>query len=234
MNLLAIIQSAAAALNLPSPSAVVNSTDATAVQLLELANTEGRDLARRYPWQALIGEATFTTVATESQGAMETLAPGYRYILGDTIWNRTSGLPVYGPVPAPEWQAYLASAITGPNSSYRIRGGTLRFSPVPAAGETCAFEYVSRYWCTDSTGATSRAAFASDQDLCLVDDELVLLGIQWRWRKAKGFEYSEEFMLYERQVADAMARDGTKATLNLGGQSAVPYDPRYGINRVIG
>lgn len=62
----------------------------------------------------------------------------------------------------------------------------------------------------------------------------MLLGVQWRWRKAKGFEYSEEFMLYERQVADAQARDGTKQTLNLGGKIATPYDPRYGINRVIG
>jgi hypothetical protein len=234
VNLLEIIQSACADLTLPEPAAVVGSTDATASQLLEIANKEGRDLARCYAWQTLIEEATFTTVATESQGALTTLAgTDFRYIVGDTIWNRTTGIPVCGPVVPSEWQAVLANSFTGPYPQWRIRGGTLRFLPVPTAGQTCAFEYVSKNWCTDSTGVTTRAAFASDQDLCLVDDELVLLGIQWRWRKAKGFEYSEEFLLYERQVADAMARDGGKRKLNLAGRDG-DSSASYAINRVIG
>lgn len=235
MNLLSIIQSACYALTLPQPSSVVGSTDATALQLLEIANTEGRDLARRYAWQALIKEVTFTTVATESQGTLATIAgAGFRYILSDTIWNRTTGLPVYGPDAPSKWQGYLANTFSGPYSRYRIRGNTLRFNPVPAAGQTCTFEYVSKYWCTDSTGATERAAFASDQDLCLVDDELMLMGIQWRWRKSKGFEYSEEFLAYERQVADAMARDGTKQTLNLAGRDSGYSTEPFAINRTIG
>lgn len=130
------------------------------------------------------------------------------------------------------WQSYKAQTFTSPLAEYRLRGNELLFLPAPTAGQTCAFEYVSRYWLTDSGGSTYRDAFAADSDLPLVDDELMLTGILWRWRKVKGFDYAEEQLAYERQVADAMARDGTKAILDLGGAqpSAVPY----AIPRVIG
>ena len=234
MNLLAIIQAAASALTLPTPSAVVGSADANALQLLELANNEGRDLARRYPWQALIRQATFTTTGVESQGTITTIAgTDFRYILDGTFYNRSTGLEIPGPISAEDYQSSVAAGVTGPTPAYRLRGNTLLLLPAPEAGESCAFEYVSRNWCSNSSGSTTRDAFVTDQDLCLVDDELVLLGVMWRWRKAKGFEYSEEFMQYERQVADAMARDGGKSCVSLGGWDG-EGDAANAINRTIG
>ena len=234
MNLLAIVKAACAELSLPQPGAVVGSTDSTAVLMLALANTEGRDLARRYGWQAITYEATFTTAATESQGTLASIigaSQELRYIVNDTIWNRTTGDPVLGPRSGRTWQAYKAQTFSAPVYEYRIRGNTLLFMPTPTAGQTCAFEYVSRYWCTDLAGTTYRDAFSADTDLCLVDDELVLMGLLWRWRKAKGFDYAEEHLAYERQVADAMARDGGKATLSLGGETS---DAPIAIPRLIG
>lgn len=233
MNLLAIVRAACAELSLPQPSAVVGATDQTSVLMLALANSEGRDLSRRYPWQALVREATFTTLAAESQGTLASIIGSelLRYIVNDTIWNRTTGDPVIGPRSGPVWQGYKATTFASPFAEYRIIGNTLKFLPAPTAGQTCAFEYVSRYWCTDSTGATPRDAFAADTDLTLVDDELVLSGLLWRWRKAKGFDYADEHMHYERQVADAMARDGTKPVLNLCSETA---PGETAIARVIG
>ena len=235
MNLLAIVRAACAELSLPPPSAVVGGTGGTETLMLALANSEGRDLARRFGWQALTHEATFTTAATESQGTLASIvgvSQSLRYIINDTIWNRTTGEPVCGPRAPRTWQGYKAVTFSSPIYEYRIRGNELLFIPTPTAGHTCAFEYISRYWCTDSAGTTYRDAFAADTDLCVVDDELMLMGLIWRWRKAKGFDYAEEHLSYERQVADAMARDGTKPRLDLGGgtYSEVPV----AIPRVIG
>ncbi len=234
MNLLALVRAACAELSLPQPSAVVSSTDATTVLMLACANAEGRDLARRYAWQAITHEATFTTVATESQGTLSSLvAPqSLRYIVGRTIWNRTTGEPIIGPRSGATWQGYKAITFASPTYEYRIRGDELLFMPTPTAGQTCAFEFVSRYWCTDSTGATYRDAFAADTDLCVVDDELILTGLIWRWRKAKGFDYAEEQLAHERQVADAMARDGTKPKIDMGGPQ--PSSIPQAIPRLIG
>ena len=42
--------------------------------LLRLASEEGESLMRRYPWQTLISEKTFTTLAQETQtGAADRL-----------------------------------------------------------------------------------------------------------------------------------------------------------------
>jgi hypothetical protein len=235
MNLLAIVRAACAELTLPQPSAVVGSTEAVSAQMLALANSEGRDLARRYGWEALTHEATWTTVATESQGTLASIIGGtqeLRYIVNDTLWNRSTGEPIVGPRAPRIWQSYKAVTFSAPVYEYRLRGGNLLILPVPTAGHTGAFEYVSRCWCTDVSGATYRTAFAADTDVPLLDDELILAGLLWRWRKAKGFDYAEELLHYERQVADAMARDGSKPVLSLngGGDSNV----EVAIPRVIG
>lgn len=233
MNLLAICQAVADLVGIPRPSAVVGSTEADARQLLQLANEEGRHLSDRYPWQALIREASFTTAATESQGTLTTIigaSETFSYILNDTIWNRTRSLPIYGPNSPQRWQADKALAMTGPFDQYRIRGGALRMNPVPTAGHSCYFEYVTRNWCTDSTGATSAPAWAADTDIPILPDYLFIQGLEWRWKQTKGLEYSQDFVDYERLVADAIARDGGKQTAFLGG-GGDNYSPGIFVSR---
>lgn len=219
MTLLELIQDVADLLGIPRPSTVVGSTDAGVRQLLQLANREGRELSSRYPWQSLVNEATFTTVATESQGALSTIIGAtqvLRSVVNDTLWNRTTGEPVCGPRDGRTWQAYKAQTFTSPLAEYRIRGDALLIIPTPTAGQTVAFEYVSRCWLTDTLGTTYRQAFSADTDVVLLDHEIVRVGLEWRWLQRKGFEYAESFASYERMVADAMARDGTKPSIVMG------------------
>lgn len=218
---LSIIQDVCGRLGLPAPTSVVGNTDVQISNLLSLCNEEGQELAARYEWSALQNEATYTTLATEIQGAIATIAPGLNYIINDTIWNRSLRRPVFGPKTPQGWQQNKAFAINGPWSNFRIMGGQLKMYPVPTAGESCYFEYISKYWCTDSTGATGRSAFAADDDLPVLDEQLITLGTIWRWKKLKGFEYAEDFSTYERRVLDAMGRDGSKDWLSI---SNTKYD----------
>lgn len=237
MNVLEVIQRAANDIGIPRPSVALASTDVQVIQLVEITNRECRELSSRYPWQELTFEQTFTTVAAESQGTLSTILTGgreLRYIVNETIWNRSTREPVYGPREGRTWQGYKAVNITSPYSEYRIRGNELLFLPAPTAGQTCAFEYVTRSTMTDSTGATYRRNAVADTDLFLLDDEIILLGVMWRWRKAKGMEYSEDFLSYERMVADAMSRNGTKRTLSLSGVHSFDDGIPMAIPRVIG
>jgi hypothetical protein len=186
------------------------------LQFLALFNEEGRELRRRYQWQATVKEGSFTTVATESQGALNgtivSSANNVDYILNDVLWNRTTLLPFIGPKAAKQWQAEKALTIGGVYSSYRIRGGNLIVYPTPSAGDSVYFEYVTRNWVTSS--GTDYTKVQADTDTVLLDEEALTLGVKWRWEKAKGLEYAEDFNIYERTVADLMARDGTKPILN--------------------
>lgn len=218
MSMLTIVQAAQRRLGLAVASTVAGNSDDTATQLLALLNQAGEELCEAYAWQAITKEATFTTLAAESQGLMETIAPGWLYIVNDTIWNRSRNQPVKGGLSSQEWQQQKSSNVTGPFSQYRIRQGYLRFLPTPAAGDTCAFEYVSKHWATDSTGATGKSAFTVDTDLPVLDDQLLTLALVWRFKQANGLDWAAEYQMYENRLNNAMARDGGKPVIRLDGE----------------
>jgi len=218
MTLLTIMQDACNEIGIAEPATVIGNTNVQIKQLLALSNREGQSLAARpnNGWEALRFETTFTTLAAESQGAIETMASGYRYIVNRTIWNRTKRVPVIGPIDSEDWQMLKASPAAGPFDQYKLQQGEILFNPVPAAGETCAFEYVTKQWC-ESSGGTGREKWAADSDVGRLNESLLTLGLIWRWKKAKVLDYAEDFAEYERQVTDALCRDGTKPILNAAG-----------------
>lgn len=219
MSLLTLVQRAFKRVGLSAPTAVMSSTDENVIRMIELANEEGEELATRGDWQALTREATHTTLAAESQGLMTAIAGSdFWYIRNDTFWNRTKDRRWY-PVSDVRWQEMKATAITGPVEYFRIRGGYLLALPTPTAGETLAFEWVSKNWC-ESSGGTGQSAWAADTDVARLDEALMLMGLVWRWKKAYGMEYAEDFRQYEMRVETALVRDGAKPHINMGGAPA--------------
>lgn len=215
MTCLQIIQTACRRVGIAAPQFVLSSQDLLIAQMLELCNEEGQELAARYPWEALQTETTFTTVAAQIQGPLSTIAPGFKYIVNDTIWNRSLRRPVYGPKSEQDWQQAKAMQINGPFNSFRIIGDVINFYPVPVAGQTCALEYITDSWITTATGVSS--SWTADADTPLLNEQLLIAGLIWRWKQAKGMNYAEDFAKYERRVVDAMGRDAGKPTLNMSG-----------------
>lgn len=218
LTLLQIVQTASRRLGLGAPNAVFTSTDSAILQLMSLCEEEGQDQAQRYPWEVLQSQATFTTVAAQVQTALSAITTGFEYIVNDTIWNRTLRRPVYGPKSQQDWQQAVATQINGPFNSFRIIGDVINFYPVPVAGQTCAFEYITDQWITTSAGGTS-SIFTNDGDIPKLDNQLVVLGLIWRWRQAKGLDFTADYQKYERRLQDNMARDAGKPTLSMNGAS---------------
>lgn len=219
MTLLSLVQKFCRRNGLPSPATVYGSTDPQIQQVMHLLEEEGNDLAQRHTWTTLQHEAIHTTLASEDQGAIETIAPGFRFIRNHTIWDRTDQLPVDGPISDQEWQGLKAISNTGPRYRWRLRGGRLLSNPAPTAGHAWAFEYQSLNWILDNDGSTTKSEFSEDADTLLLPDTLVLMGLRWRWLREKGLSYAELFQSYEMQVKDAMGRDGGKPTLSMDGCS---------------
>jgi hypothetical protein len=224
LTVLQIVQSACKRIGIIVPNAAVSAVDQQTIQLVGLCEEEGQEQAARYAWTALQTEATFLTTATETQTLLETAAPGCKYIVNDTIWNRDLRRPVYGPKSQQDWQQAKAININGPFNSFRVIQGNILFNPIPVAGQNCYFEYVTRYWISTSVGAGAQF-WTNDADLSLLDDACMITGLIWRWKQAKGQAYAEDYAKYERLITDAMARDGSKPKLNLGGQSQYEIQP---------
>jgi hypothetical protein len=221
MSLLTIIQNACAEMNLVQPSAVISSTDQQVQQLLRLADKEGKELARRFNWQRLITEGNFPTLAQTTQVASisNTFSDFGRYI-PDTMFNRTTQMRVLGPLNSIEWQAKQASGLNAMiNNFFRIRGNAILFYPAPEASEEIYFEYVSNTWCI-SANSDRQSSWVADADTALIDEEVVTQGVIWRFLKAKGLDYSEEFATYERTLEQLFGADGARTTFDLTGDSA--------------
>lgn len=227
MTVLSVIQAFCQRTGLPSPVSVLGSSDPQVIQVRAILEEEGTDLSRRGSWQVLTQEATHTTLALEDQGAISTIASnGFDRIKNETIWDRTDRMPVLGPESSSDWQAMQAFTVTGPRYRYRIRGGKLLVNPVPAAGNTWAFEYMSKNWILGADGTSYRQYFTLDTDTILLPEDLILLGLRWRWKKEKGFDYAEDFRSYEQQVTTLLGSDGGKQRLTMDG---TPWTTKPGI-----
>ncbi|MDP3938405.1 MAG: hypothetical protein Q8R92_09735 [Deltaproteobacteria bacterium] len=213
MTLLTVCQDASVDLSLPVPDAVISDTDPAVRLLLRTAQEEGRSLAGRHTWQALTTEHTFTTVAAAEQTS--SIPSDFDRLIIETMFNRDRNRRVWGPIDSNEWQAYQASLVTRVDPAFRIRGDTILITPTPDASETVAYEYVSKNWC-ESSGGTGQAAWAADTDTAKLNESAMTLGVVWRWRKAKGLDFSAAERDYERIVADLILRDGSRPRLSCG------------------
>jgi hypothetical protein len=215
LTLLEIVKEHAARQGLPIPGTVIGSGNDYCAQAVGLLNEFCDDLDTRKQWQTNVLEATWTSTATESQGALSTLAPyGYQGIVGDTVWDRTSRHCLLGSLSAEEWQLQKASNVSGPIPSFRLRGGNFLTIPALEAGHTIAFEYYSSYFVRESASVTKQY-WTKDADTCVIDDALPVAYLRWAWKKEKGLEYAEDFAKYERMLATKGARNTTARTVDM-------------------
>lgn len=221
MTMLSIIQDVTDRIGIPRPTQVIGSTDNQVRQLLALLNEEGVALSKRGTWQALTNQWTFVTVATNVQDS-SALPSDLRQIIPDSIYNRTLMRKVLGPITPQEWQALQAyPAYNRVYLAFRERQGEILITPAPPADQTIAYEYVSDNWVL-SSAAVAKSAFTADDDVSFLEEELLKLGLRWRWKQAKGLNYAEDMNTYEREVQKAIAFDGSSRALNIGG-----IDQRY-------
>ena len=213
---LQIVRTVAPRLGISTPNTATGSTDLQVQQLLAFVNQEGQELAARYDWQDLVIPCTFPAIASESQGKITTListnvaAYSFRKVLNSTLWNLTKRTRITGPLSAPDWNLATASnTAIGPWSEYRIRQGYLLLYPAPDALDSIRFEFVTDSWANSAALDTPKTAFTADDDVSILDARLIELGTMWRWKAAKGLEYSQDFQNYENAVLDAMAGDKT-------------------------
>lgn len=209
---------------LPVPSSVVDSLDSHVRQIKALLYETGNSIAIRGDWSRLTHEKVHVTTAAEDQGNIFEITAGsinataFRKIKDDTVWDRTDRLPVR-PINDADWAMVKAMTSAEARYRYRIRAHRLLMTPTPPAGHNFAFEWVSKWWIQDGSSGAIKERFAADTDSFLVERELLKLGLTWRWRKAKGFSYEEEYNEFEDRLKEMLASDTPKTVIRMDGQA---------------
>lgn len=143
-----------------------------------------------------------------------TIPSDWAYFINATGWDRAMRWRLLGPLDPQEWQVVKSALIpTGPRTRFRIMNGLLWFDPVPV-GNNAVFEYYSKGWCSDQAGVPHEH-WEADTDIPVLVDQLFILGLKWRFLRAKGLDYDEEKQTYERAVDTELARSGAARDLSL-------------------
>jgi len=189
-----------------------------------------------------VGGATSVTLdseATTTATGVQLTFPKDRYdlpsdfghFINQTQWDRTNHWQLNGPM-SPQEDEWVRSGIvtTGPRRRFRITsvyGGAsatlnraFEIWPAPATTDgasTLSYEYVSLSWVRYiSVGvAFIKASFTADTDVCIFPDDVMVTGLKRRFWAAKGFDYQDYDMEFQRAKQKAISQDTGARTLDM-------------------
>lgn len=220
MSVLTIAQNVAQEAGFSSPSTLVGNGDEIAVQLLALITAETTNLSQGivggrtldFYWQRLITRGTITFVnGTEAYNFPSDYNASF---VVDTMWNVTTGRPIIVPLSAEQFEIQKNYLITSSiDYMMYVYANQFHFMPVPASTDSIVYEYLSTNYFRSSL-AVAKAAITADTDTTAIDENIVKLGVKFRFLQAKGllpmvgFQNTFEYMDYVAAVERAMIKDG--------------------------
>jgi hypothetical protein len=204
MSLLTVVQNAMTLAGLPVPSAAFSSTDDTVEQFIRLVYIEGRDLLKRYDWNQLIVVESLTCLATAPQTGYP-VAAFERMAQGTDMWNTTRKYRVIGPATSEEWRDLITWTVATYPQYWRIIAGVLNIY-APVLNDNITYEYISNKWILQA-GVTAATTLSADTDTFRFPENLMELGLVWRWKQSKQLDYAEDMRTYQIALDDAMMSD---------------------------
>lgn len=202
-TLLTIVKDVCEEVGVPAPLTVISNVDPRAMTFLALAKKEVRELGRAKWWPSLIQFTTFPTVI--AQVAYATPA-NFDKLVPSTIYGQSTK-NVRGALSPPQWADMQRYGSVYGIPGFRMLGDTINIVPAPTAVETFAYEYKRTERVLAADGVTYKNTFTADDDMPLLDDGIIRLGITWRYRYSKGLEYAEDFRMYAEAIEQQYAQE---------------------------
>lgn len=221
-TLLQIAHEAADALGLQRPAslfAAYNEGDTTDKRLLRALTQTSRYLRDSFDWRVSQKVHTFTTVATAVQTGK--LPSDFHRMVMDTFWDNELRRLVCGPMTPEEWAEAQSSVIGYVDPHWHLIGSDLAMHPVPVAGRSMSFTYI-KTTIGKTAAAAELAAFTANDNTALWDDELMVLGAVYHFRKAERYDYAQDEIDFRLCMQDRIKRDGggRKLMMGAGGKSS--------------
>lgn len=148
---------------------------------------------------------------------------GFDWFNNRTMWDRTNQWEMLGP-DSPQLDQWHRSGVvaTGPRRHFRKIGpfaSQFRIWPPPAEIVNplqLVFEYLSlNAVMVNGSNETFAQYFANDDDQPLLDDQAIVLGVEWMFWEKKGFNFATMQNRWIDYVERLKARDGAAPTLAL-------------------
>jgi hypothetical protein len=123
--------------------------------------------------------------------------------------------------------SHAAWRIFGPDANPASSGGQFYIDPPPANNtDVYTFDYITKNLFYTSNYATGSETITADTDVPLFDDDIVLKGVEWRYRESKGQSFDTQKAEHDMLLNAAVSR---WAPTFRGKFSGMVDGPRYSI-----
>jgi hypothetical protein len=226
MTLLTVVQGAALRCNIAVPATVIGNPDPTVQQFQAFSQDAGDEMAERWTWPSLRRPGATSTpsgqpaqIIGDGTTAIFQLPPDWsRFSPSDTLTSSLyPTLTLSGPTNEEDLLRFKQLPFTPLPSLWHLIGDPnnvpryIEFYPAPANGEIISFVYGTGFWI--SSAGVLVHDWTTDADQSLIPDRLIRLGTIWRWKRAKGLSYAEEFAMYERTFDRAAGQESQRRTI---------------------
>jgi hypothetical protein len=197
MSVLSICQNVLDIVGWDSINSISSNTDKTARQILALANQELRNVSKRFDWRHLHTEYNFTSVPNQSDYE---LPEDFDKLMQDSVYNKDEYYRVRSSMTDYQWNAWrfgLLGSLSHQRYQVSLVTGAPVFvlSPAPDTAEDFVLWYKNAHFARDNSGV-AKAKFELDTDVSRIPENVVEAGLLWRFRRAKGLDFSAELAEY--------------------------------------
>ena len=197
-------------------------------QMISIANRVAYEIKNYFMWPELSKSNEVTLI----EGVLRYKLPDdFQDFVPDSAWETDGSRQVEWPTPNNRWYMYKFSTLSD-GGVYRVKkyGNEIELYDVQG-GAKFSYEYISK-WVVKNEQGGLKESFTDDADSFILDDQLLVLGIQAHWQQAKQMpSYAEHFGNYDRKLSEAIGRSSSARTIggyrrpNINCRS--PYTPLY-------
>lgn len=222
MTVLTVAQGACPFIGVDVPDGVMSSTVREHVELKAVIQEMAKRIAKSHTWNLLQTLATYTGDGSEEDFDLPT---DFDWMPDDTrLWTSTSQQPLAKVQTLDQWLGLTVQGIESAPPVWIMYGGQIHIKSALPNAETAKHFYQSNLINDPASGSNS-AAFTLDTDTFRLSEELLRLGVIFRWKQLKSQPYAEEMNDYEVLKEQLIARDKGPAVL-VQGSMRVPKGAR--------
>ncbi len=208
MSLLSICESVLTSTGWDSFTSVSSNTDKTARQIVALCNIELRNLARRFDWPQLALENNFQTVA--GQATYNTPAD-FEKLIQDSAYNKDEYYRLRSGMSDYQWNSWkygLMGQLSHQRYKLRYTNGApfIEIAPAPSSVENLVYVYKTKFYVTNAGGTQLKEKYQLDDDVAIIPEDVIEMGLMWRFKRAKGLDFSAELAEYNEMSRTRFAQ----------------------------
>lgn len=218
MSLLTVCQNVLAETGWPIAGAIATNSDLTAKQIFAIANTELRALCELYDWPQLETEYTFNLLPGQS---VYLWPADFRVMAPLGMFDAEQYYSVKGSTGIPYWQMLKEGRLSNLNRArfrvtFPLGAPGVEFTPAPDTIGARLAVYYSKCYVRNNIGENI-AQYLADTDVSRIPERYVELGVKWRFRRAKGLDFSAELAEYNSTVQAQFSRHVASGAITIGG-----------------